>query len=279
MNKIIIAVAISLLAGLAVGAYMISAPQPEPVAAAGVDPGNYFDQSAATEDRILALEAAVAEERNARQLLEEELQIIYDEIDRVTGALQDPGEEAAVAENRERAATEDRMRRIRARNSAEGRVALLVEGGLSPGRAEWIVKRESELQMEAMQAQFEARRSGEPVDWVTARLSPDAALRTEIGDAEYEQYLQASNRPTSVAIGSVLESSPGQRAGLQAGDQIVAYGGERVFSYFELSERTMQGEPGQTVVVDIVRDGMPMQVVMEQGPIGISNTRGRWGRR
>ena len=73
----------------------------------------------------------------------------------------------------------------------------------------------------------------------------------------------------------MLESSPGQRAGLQPGDQIVAYGGERVFNYNDLGQRTMAAEPGQPVVVDIVRDGIPMQVVIDGGPIGISSSRGR----
>ena len=76
-----------------------------------------------------------------------------------------------------------------------------------------------------------------------------------------------------MSVGSVLESSPGQRAGLQPGDQITAYGGERVFGYDDLSRRTMAATPGQPVVVDIVRDGVPMQVVIEGGPIGISNSR------
>ena len=83
MSKIVIAVAISLLAGLAVGGYMFGASQPGPVVARSVNPGNYFDQSAATDDRIRALEAAVAEERNARQLLEDELQFLYGDIERL----------------------------------------------------------------------------------------------------------------------------------------------------------------------------------------------------
>jgi S1-C subfamily serine protease len=81
-----------------------------------------------------------------------------------------------------------------------------------------------------------------------------------------------------VAVGTVLESSPAQRAGLQPGDEIVAYGGQRVFSYGDLSEQTMGTTAGQSVVVDIRRDGVPMQVVIEAGPIGISN-RGYFGRR
>jgi S1-C subfamily serine protease len=81
-----------------------------------------------------------------------------------------------------------------------------------------------------------------------------------------------------VAVGTVLESSPGQRAGLQSGDEIVAYNGQRVFSYGDLSEQTMSTQAGQSVVIDIVRDGVPMQVVVDSGPIGISN-RGFRGRR
>ena len=135
-------------------------------------------------------------------------------------------------------------------------------------RTEYVARRESELQMAQMQAIFEARQSGERPDW--SEIDPQATLRREMGDVEYEQYLEANGQPTSVAIRSVLESSPGQRAGLQPGDEIVAYGGERVFNYGELASATMRRESGESVVVDIMRDGMPMQVVLESGPIGIS---------
>ena len=129
-----------------------------------------------------------------------------------------------------------------------------------------------------MQAQYEMRRSGEEFDRSDIRLNPEAALRAEIGDAEYEQFLAANGRQTSVVIGSVFESSPGQTAGLQSGDQIVAYSGQRVFDTSDLNRQIMQGEPGQNVVVDIVRDGIPMQVVMPRGPIGVMTGRGRGGR-
>jgi len=102
-------------------------------------------------------------------------------------------------------------------------------------------------------------------------------LRQELGDYEYERYLVANNRPTSVGVGTVLESSPGQVAGLQPGDQIVSYDGQRVFSTVDLNQQTMQGVPGESVVVDFLRDGVPMQVVVPRGPIGIS-TRGGRGR-
>ncbi len=71
----------------------------------------------------------------------------------------------------------------------------------------------------------------------------------------------------------MLESSPGQRAGLQRGDAIVRYDGQRVFTYGDLNAGQLQGMPGESVVIDILRDGMPMQLVMPRGPIGIEPRR------
>lgn len=267
MNKKVLAIAIGFLAAFAALALLLTTSQPSaPIAA----PGDYFDQSAATEDRIRALEAAVAQERNARLLLEEELQALYDEIERLDSSQMSEDEQAALTAQR-RDSFRERAERFRGESTAASRAERLVAAGFSPDRATWIANREAELQMEQMQLIFEARQSGERLDRSNIGLDPDRALRAEIGDTEYEQYLEANGRSTSVTVGSVLESSPGQRAGLQSGDEIVAYGGQRVFSYGELSEQTMVTGAGRSVVVDIVRDGVPMQVVIESGPIGISN--------
>ena len=278
MNRIAIATGISLFAGFALGAYVIGAREPTADAPVAADASRYFDQSAAIDERVRALEAAVAQERNARQLLEEELQALYAELEALDGQSADE-EELLVAPGRDaRAIREQRAAMLAAENSPEGRAARLVKAGFSPDRADWIVRREAELQMAAMQAQFEARRAGQPLNRFDPAFNPEAALRAEIGDAEYEMYLDSNGRPTEVVIGSVIESSPGQRAGLRAGDRIVSYDGNRVFNTWELNQQTMQGEPGQSVVVDIIRDDMPMQVVLPRGPIGVSTGRFR-GRR
>ena len=78
MPKIIIAIAVSLLAGFAVAALMIGPPYKSPAAAPEV---TEFDSSADINDRLAALEDAVSTERKARQLLEEELFILYEELD------------------------------------------------------------------------------------------------------------------------------------------------------------------------------------------------------
>ncbi|MDH3622151.1 MAG: hypothetical protein OER91_14725, partial [Gammaproteobacteria bacterium] len=70
---------------------------------------------------------------------------------------------------------------------------------------------------------------------------------------------------------------------LQKGDELVSYNGERVFNVVELRNQTMQGEPGEDVIIEIVRDGNRMQLTVPRGPIGIAgsgaNIRGAnwWG--
>ena len=273
MNKHYIAIIASLLAGLAVAAVVLQTAERPDTAPADPDAAAYFDQSADTEDRIRALEAAVAEERNARQLLEEELLALYDELDALrdgpTGgdeAVETPATAQAVEMTRRAEFFRQRAQRY---SSSEGRTEMLVDAGFAADRAAWIVQREDELRVEAMQARYDAQRSGEPQAMIDANSAAEGRLRGYLTDDEYGQYLEAYGRPATVAVGSVIQSSPGQLAGLQAGDEIVRYDGQRVFSYSDVNRQQLTGDPGETVVVDILRDGTPMQIVLPRGPIGI----------
>ena len=271
MKKIHIAIVASLLAGFAVAAVTLQAIERPTKTDSNPGGAAHFDQTADTEARIRALEAAVAEERNARQLLEEELLVLFDELDALREATPEPvgQEEPGTAQAIELSRAEIRRQRGRLMNSSEGRTEALVEAGFSPDRAAWILRREDELRLEAMQARFEAQRSGDMQAMFAASNLSTSGLRSELGDAQYEQYLEAYGRPTTVGISSVFESSPAQVAGLQPGDAIVRYDGERVFSYSDVQNRALQGEPGAAIVVEILRDGMPMQVVMPRGPMGV----------
>jgi len=235
------------------------------------------------DDRLLALEAAVAEERQARQYLEEELLALYAEIERLEGERPEDdresgqrGDDAAQqAANATEAVQVSSGRGSRGDSDAERRAAM-IQAGMSPARADLVLRRESEMRFETMQAFYEARNSGEDIDRFSMSMNPDAMLREEIGDSDYEKYLLANNRSTSVGVANVMASSPAERAGLQAGDEIVGYDGERVFSTTELMQRTMAGGDGD-VVVDVVRDGSSMQMVLPRGPIGVET--GRFRRR
>ena len=276
MQKIIIAVVISSAAAFAAASWIYTAePEAQP-AAVSTTQTSTFDPGLPVDDRIAALERAVSDEQIARQLLQEEVFFLTSELELMSDMREFSGPGSAADESVSEEASESRMSRreaYRRRNSIEGKMEALIEAGFLPSQASMIVQRESELQMESLQARYEAERSGDPADYWRSRNSSSEALRRELGDADYERYLVANNRSTSIAVSSVIESSPAQSAGMQAGDEIIRYDGERVFSMTDLTRQTMDGIAGENVVVDIMRGGTQMQIVIPRGPVGISGGR------
>jgi len=223
------------------------------------------------ESRVAALEQALAAERQARQWLEEEILYLGSELERIDNGAGDAGLETATVEpEADSAPAENSSARVR---GVSRDMSRLVGAGFTTAEAEWILRRESELQMQALRDRYDAERRGETLDYFSSRDSAYDVLRAELGDEAYERYLVANRRSTSVTIGSVLESSPAQSAGLVAGDEIISYDGRRVFDLSDLTALTQEGDPGQAIVVDIVRGGQPMQVVIPRGPLGITGGR------
>jgi predicted metalloprotease with PDZ domain len=233
------------------------------------------------------LEQALAEEREARIALEDTLAMLFEELERLEGTDERTAARIqAVAENERQARVEERRGQNEAdwmRSYQERRVATLIEGGFSEEDARRALQLESEASFKAMQLAWEAQRNGEAVDVMSNMSNPQSILRAEMGDEAYARYLDAQGQPTAIRITQVLSGSPGNSAGLQAGDELVSYNGERVFNVMELRNGTMQGQPGEDVVIEIERDGVRMQLALPRGPIGITgsgaNIRGMnwWG--
>jgi C-terminal processing protease CtpA/Prc len=150
------------------------------------------------------------------------------------------------------------------------RQQLLVKAGFDPIRADWIVERESQLQMAAIESAHREASDALPLSNIESRLAARRALREEIGDTEYEQYLAATGQSTSILVTQVLADSPAQSAGLQVGDEIINYDGTRVFNMIELNDKSRNGDSNQSVVLNIERQGAPMQLVLPRGPLGFS---------
>ena len=288
MNKIVvIAAAVSLLAGLALGAWIggdgagrsAAVPQGGSVA---------LPEGASAEDRLLRLEQIISEEREARLALEDTLAILFDEIDRLDGAGVREATQRQAEIEREREARANRRRESDneadwMRNYQERRVERMVEGGFSEDEARRVLQKESEAAYKAMQASWEAQRNGDSDALFRGGNNPQTFLRNEIGDDAYARYLEAQGQPTSIRVTQVMSGSPGSSAGLQPGDQLVSYNGERVFNVSDLRNQTLQGDPDEDVVIEVDRDGMRIQLTVPRGPIGITgsgaNVRGMnwWG--
>lgn len=149
----------------------------------------------------------------------------------------------------------------------------IAAAGLTPERMKAINRRVDELRVAAQQAQFEAQRNGQPVQG----MNIEQTLRKELGDAEYEKYLKAEGRATEVRVMEVYATSAAERAGLKAGDEIVSYGGTRVFDVRELNTLTTQGGAGGSVTVEVKRDGQTVQVTVPRGPLGVASGGNRGG--
>jgi hypothetical protein len=256
----------------------------------GADPdsGFSFEERAPLERRLSELETSLALERYERQALADELDALKVSVsampataanadapgnprDRIAAFLDPNNEGNPIADRiRERfpngvPQTPEEIEQF----TRQRQLDRFVGAGLSLERAQWILQREDELQMEVLQSRYEAAQNGASPEEV-ANLNTASVMRQELGDTDYEKYLQGQGRPTSVNVRDVLTNSPAQSAGLKAGDQIVAYNGRRVFDMNELNELTNEARPGATVALEVVRDGQPMQVYVQSGPIGIS---------
>ena len=286
MLRTVLFVILGVSAGFAFATFLGSGG--EPIPALSADHRDAWQVSGAVDDvrplaqRLSQLEVSLAQEVSRREALQAELVALTGQM----AALAVVDEQSHEQDDRDRepGANFDReaiQERIAGRfgnrgsNDPDQRVIRLLEAGFSPDQAQRITERESELPLEALNAQYDAAREGEPFDPRNNRFDPQEQLRQELGDPSYERYLEATGQSTSIGVQQVMAGSAGQAAGLQTGDELIAYGGERVFDTGDLNQLILDGTPGETVVIDVLRDGQQIQVYVPRGPIGITGGRGR----
>lgn len=101
------------------------------------------------------------------------------------------------------------------------------------------------------------------------------SLRESLCDEGYDALLYASGRGNRVVVADVLADSPAARVGIERGDALRSYGGERLFNIPELLAATAAGEPGRTTELRIERGGQELRVFAPRGPLGIRVRRER----
>jgi len=93
--------------------------------------------------------------------------------------------------------------------------------------------------------------------------------REELGDDKYDQFLYESQLTNRILIQSILAGSPAENAGLQSGDYILSYDNTRVFNWSDLTALTANGEPGESVPIEVERSSQTFQYFITRGPLGI----------
>jgi hypothetical protein len=241
------------------------------------------------ERRLSELETSLALERYERQALADELDSLRDSMSelpaRTFGDDQEPRSEpwerlataSGEGDGNEPLADQIRERlpdgRPMSHEALEQFIAQqqfdrFVAAGLAPHRAQAIMQREAELEMEVLRARHAATQSGATPQEV-ANITPLVLLRSELGNTEYAQYLDARGRRTSISVREVLRNSPAEIAGLKPGDEIMTYNGQRAIDLNELTALSYEAESGTPVPLELIRDGQPIQIYVEAGPLGI----------
>lgn len=99
---------------------------------------------------------------------------------------------------------------------------------------------------------------------------PLRGIREEFGDGVYDQYLYASGQPNRVQVRSVLRGSAAELAGVEPGDVLMRYASTQIFSMQALRQATTEGIAGESVLVELQRNGAPTTFTVPRGPLGIT---------
>ena len=151
---------------------------------------------------------------------------------------------------------------------------LLIEAGISDSRAAEIIRHRNSIELKKLELNDKATREGykgsaryrRELSELTKALKP---LRSELGDEAFDYYLYASGQTNRVEVLSVMQNSAAEQTGLQPGDYIHSYDQIRMFNWIELKRATAEGELGEYVSIDIIRDGQQFNLWVPRGPLGV----------
>jgi len=146
--------------------------------------------------------------------------------------------------------------------------------GLSMTTVKQTRERFEQLEMDRLFLRDRAIREG----WMgTVRYSNEVEklegrkqdINNSLGDNGYDAYLYATNQSNRVLIREMLQGSPAKAAGLLPGDMVLSYDRKRMFATRDLQNATAGGRAGESVPVEILRNGQPMTLYIPRGPLGV----------
>ncbi len=193
----------------------------------------------------------------------------------------------SVFENREQLAeavpelelVRERIQQNRRNNDPEVQREQLLNAGFNESELDYIAQARANYTQQQLENRLQAMREN-PENYQNV-LDPLGyqSTREALGDERFEEYLTALGRDTSVNTRSVTPGSAAERAGIKAGDEIYSYDGSRVFQSGDVTRGTISGNPGENVIVEVLRDGAVVPLTVERGALGVTLSNGGRGGR
>lgn len=249
--------------GLIVGLLLRSGPEREPPPAdrLATGPESGAEQAGAS----AALAQQLIRERQAREALEKRLETLG----RRLAALEqgaDDGTDGEQPPSNPAPELADGNTRINEQ--------VLLEAGISSEQVGQVRRQLEALEMERLYLRDRATRegwigSGRYVEALEQLGRKNDQVREQLGADNYGAYLYAIGEPNQVLVQSVIGGSPAEKAGLRAGDVLIAYGERRIYTWSDLREATTGGNPEEQVRLLVRREGQDVDTYINRGPMGI----------
>lgn len=233
------------------------------------------------EQRIQKLEASLDSANRIQSELLELVEDLHQRLDRYAPQLPEEEPRTAAVNMAEEHLVEDEQlsRREHYNRHRQMQLQRLIDAGLNPDRAEFVLDKQERFQFEHMKLAYEYRhlknKSSEEAEALREQLSiyshPRKMFEHELSEQEFELYLEANGGRQEMQIDRVVAETPAASAGLRPGDKIISYNGERVFHMGDLRTQVYRVEPGKTVAVEVQRAGSSSREVIyvPSGPLGI----------
>ena len=217
---------------------------------------------------LAALRNELERERNSRLLLVRQIDDLWEALAQGQSG---PAAQPAGGSTR-RAASQPRKAVDPENEMAEGWFSeqALRDQGMSENEIQRLRSRFDEVELEKLYARDRAARDG----WTDSSrhyqemLDIQSEFRAELGEHDYDAVLYASGRNNRVRVQDLLRGSAAADAGVQSGDVILSYAGERVFDPSTLYQWTKEGAIGESVELEILRGGRIVTVEVPRGPLG-----------
>ena len=264
---IVVAALVGLLAGLAFGGLGGDSdePGPEPSGASGD-----------AREELAALQQQLDAERSERLALAtrvEQLQWVVEQLvptDDPDASFPRVDEPPPAAEDEPQAAPAQGLAALMAPRKAGFDESEFLARGYQPDEIEALKERYDASKMEELYLRDVASREG----WGRKpRLKNEMQkvrreLRDEVGEDAYDVMLFATGQSNRIRLLNTLSTSPAEAAGLQEGDVIVSYAGEKIYTVADLQQSTRSGEAGEAIALEILREGESVRIYVPRGPLG-----------
>ncbi len=217
---------------------------------------------------IAELERLLQYEINARQDLEKKFELLRQNV-----ASFDSGSQSFMETESTESVSSDGESDVSTADRGWFNEQALIDSGMGSSQASELKGHFEQLEMERLYLRDRSIRESwsreKYREAVQSLDSKEGELENQLGESMYDSYLYASGRPNRVSVTSVFPSAQAGIAGIVSGDHIIRYDNQRIYNGFDLREATTGGNAGDTVALEVERDGKTIQFYLVRGPLGI----------